>query len=557
LAKLFDNGDQQPARRADPSSAQPRGYSGGQQGRGAPDARQGNGAGRGGGVHVQDMSGFKRLEAADPSTYASRRKSSFDSQANPNSHPAAPRVGKGSARVQKPGQRPRYNSTVGEDNIPSYDYRDSRQALRAAGMWGERRRISSHKYYSANTYNIGALILEYVLVCAILFVAVYLFMFIGTHTNSAPKNYQLKLTVAGKTTSSSLDASKYYINGEYYIPLNTLAGALKIQPGGDAAGCTLALGASGSLTYDVAKKTYSIDNTPLMGIPPAIGPGNELYVPYSLIASYVAGGQYSVNATSHTVTLSFADPAAVAAAAADSSPLPDIDELAQFGSIYMPVTFKTDISAFQPYFNPPDLSGYLILVNAAHPIAQDYAPPDLTDVVDTRQDGRAMQQMRQYAEKSLQALLQEARAQGFNITVTSAYRDYNEQDYLYEQQVASLTAQGVADAADAAATSVARPGTSEHQTGLAVDMHTEGEATQDFANTADGQWLIQNAPYFGFILRYPSDKSDITGIEFEPWHFRYVGQATAMKIAASGMCLEEYLQAQGLVSDAVPAGTGE
>ena len=99
-----------------------------------------------------------------------------------------------------------------------------------------------------------------------------------------------------------------------------------------------------------------------------------------------------------------------------------------------------------------------------------------------------------------------------------------------------------AKAEEKAATIVARPGTSEHQTGLAADMHNMASAEQSFGETEAAKWLAANAYKFGFILRYEEDKQDITKIIYEPWHFRYVGRYHATRIYESGMCFEEYLE---------------
>ena len=109
-----------------------------------------------------------------------------------------------------------------------------------------------------------------------------------------------------------------------------------------------------------------------------------------------------------------------------------------------------------------------------------------------------------------------------------------------------MRAQGYSkkDAKAKAATSVARPGTSEHQLGLAVDIVDKSHQTLDAAqeDTPVQQWLLENSWKYGFILRYPNQKSNLTGIIYEPWHYRYVGQAAAQEIHERGICLEEYLE---------------
>ena len=105
---------------------------------------------------------------------------------------------------------------------------------------------------------------------------------------------------------------------------------------------------------------------------------------------------------------------------------------------------------------------------------------------------------------------------------------------------------------------VAKPGTSEHQTGLALDIVAAGYQILDEEqeDTAEQKWLMENSWKYGFILRYPSEKSDITGIGYEPWHYRYVGKAAAADIYRTGVCLEEYLSQEGLPeAELAPAQT--
>lgn len=209
-----------------------------------------------------------------------------------------------------------------------------------------------------------------------------------------------------------------------------------------------------------------------------------------------------------------------------------------------PQSFTADLGEYEKYFNPPADSRdeFLVLINQNNPIVpQQYAPPDLIDLIDTRADGRPVQKLRLYPAKALEAFLIEARANGYiNITVTSAYRTYAYQEQLYNEEVERLRPTYGENAEAAAAVSVMPPGYSEHQSGLSLDMHTLGSAAEIFGSTPEGSWLAENAHRFGFILRYAADKTDITGIKYEPWHFRYVGSFQAAKIYESGLCFEEY-----------------
>ena len=209
-----------------------------------------------------------------------------------------------------------------------------------------------------------------------------------------------------------------------------------------------------------------------------------------------------------------------------------------------PLGFKVDLSAYEKYMDPEDRDAYLILVNPSHPVGKDHKPDDLEPLVDTRAD-RSKRYMRLFAAKSLEAFLKEARANGCkDVTVTSAYRSYEYQKEIFDGDVANLMKKGYSEEEAIAIErkDTAYPGESEHQTGLAVDMHNMSSAQQAFANTYEAKWLAENCWKFGFILRYMPDKEDITTYVYEPWHFRYVGRYHAQRIYEMHMCLEEYIE---------------
>lgn len=124
-----------------------------------------------------------------------------------------------------------------------------------------------------------------------------------------------------------------------------------------------------------------------------------------------------------------------------------------------------------------------------------------------------------------------AASEGLNLYIASGYRSYDYQAGLYQRYV-NRDGQAAAD------TYSARPGHSEHQTGLALDLNSISDS---FANTSEGQWVAAHCQEYGFILRYPADKEEITGYKYEPWHLRYLGVEQATAVAESGLCLEEYL----------------
>ena len=144
------------------------------------------------------------------------------------------------------------------------------------------------------------------------------------------------------------------------------------------------------------------------------------------------------------------------------------------------------------------------------------------------------------------AMLQAAKSEGLNPLICSSYRTNEKQEQLYQNKVSEYLSQGYSkvEASDKAAFWVARPGTSEHQLGLAVDIVSTKNQRLDRSqeNTVEQRWLIQNSWKYGFVLRYPTNKNSITGVGYEPWHYRYVGKKHAKKINELGVCLEEYVK---------------
>ena len=180
----------------------------------------------------------------------------------------------------------------------------------------------------------------------------------------------------------------------------------------------------------------------------------------------------------------------------------------------------------------------IIVANPWNAIRDDYTP----DLVEA-ENGYLVDRS---CLESLLQMLRDCRKAGYDAQITSAYRDNDLQVYLYERKVNYYLDLGYAlDAArKEAGTVVAVPGTSEHQLGLAVDLVDSSYWVLDEAqeNTPAQRWLMEHCWEYGFILRYPSDKSLYTGIIYEPWHYRYVGKTVAKEIYERGICLEEYLE---------------
>ena len=149
-------------------------------------------------------------------------------------------------------------------------------------------------------------------------------------------------------------------------------------------------------------------------------------------------------------------------------------------------------------------------------------------------------------DPQLQQMMDDCRADGLNPYICASYRTMKKQKALFADKVKRVLLEGCPkdEAEDEAAKTVARPGTSEHQLGLALDIvdadDPQLETWQE--DTPVQQWLMKNSWKYGFVLRYPPEKSSITGIIYEPWHYRYVGRQAAEEMHNKGLCLEEYLK---------------
>ncbi len=197
-----------------------------------------------------------------------------------------------------------------------------------------------------------------------------------------------------------------------------------------------------------------------------------------------------------------------------------------------PTPSPTPTPTPEPFSDKPDIditSWEYLLVNSENNIGE-YVP-ELT----TLEGGQSFDSR---AVDALQAFIDGARAEGLSVYLSSSYRSYAEQNYLYERKVSQYGDPAVA------ATIVAPPGTSEHQSGLCADITDIYYPTKDrsLENTELFKWMNAHCHEYGFILRYPDGKQDITGIIYEPWHFRYVGIEAAEYIKDKDLTFEEFVE---------------
>lgn len=172
-----------------------------------------------------------------------------------------------------------------------------------------------------------------------------------------------------------------------------------------------------------------------------------------------------------------------------------------------------------------------ILVNKSNKLPDNFIPNDL-ELINAKYTIKPIY-LKKEAKEAFEKLCKDAEKEGYKILVASGYRSYSYQKQLYYNYI---TEKGL-EYADSCS---ARPGHSEHQTGLAIDVEGSNGTYDNFLNTKEFAWMKQSAYKYGFILRYPDGKSHITGFKYEPWHYRYVGISDATKINDLNITYEEY-----------------
>ncbi len=204
---------------------------------------------------------------------------------------------------------------------------------------------------------------------------------------------------------------------------------------------------------------------------------------------------------------------------------------------------------------------YLVLVNKKNPVGADFQPSELVDIDTSYTTGGKDIQLEKTVLEAAIKMLDAMKDDGIkNVTIISAYRTYEYQEKLFDSYCARESAAHPTWSEDRVKEEVltysAAPGTSEHQTGLCIDLFTTemeglynyGTETpknpwdKGFAETEAYEWLSENAHKYGFILRFPENKTGVTGYSYESWHYRYVGVEHATEIHEKGITLEEYLE---------------
>lgn len=479
---------------------------------------------------------------------------------------------------------PRRQNPNGQRRMTEAEYRayKQRQAAEAGRRQHEmemrrmmEKKAKQRKRREARRIFWGRLMIFGIVLLILLLVAVGIFLLFFHHTPDAVREETITYTYGGKTVRKA-DFATAYDGRTYYLCFGDLADYLGLAETGtaenrrflftDPDGTSAAgVGDEEYIRFPAHASTAVVNGQEvhLAGETKLIG--EEIWVSTDVVTEVMQNVSLQIDGSKIAVAR-IADPATETGdkavylqASFRLKPAEPLETIAE-GQANVPVQptvdpdsgevlevpeFVNDLSAYEEYMNPSNADDYLILVNPANPLASSYEPTDLVDVSQTA-NGRATQRLRRIAAKALDALYMEMRSAGYtSVAVNSGFRTYSYQAMLFETYTNNEMAKNPnltqAEAEAIVLTYSTRAGTSEHQTGLAVDMDIGSAFTTDFQYTPEYQWLMDNAWKFGFILRFPADKVEITSISFEPWHWRFVGRYHARIIHDKGVCLEEYL----------------
>ena len=371
-------------------------------------------------------------------------------------------------------------------------------------------------------------------------------------TNTSEKNLEkIEDRKSGKENPEiNLSSDIRVINSTPYIPYSHISNFFDLSVAGDASHRTIIVGSDqtdydgfNTAVFNFGSNEISVNgSTQTLSAIPFIE-NDEFYIPFEFIDTYVKGIKIDKSIDKNKTNISITkNKKHIYFGGSTNSPIdsPDITNFTSDAEIVY--NYNVDISKYSKHINPADPDKYLMLVNINNKLPENFVPEDLVYVKTSK--SRPDQQMSMDAAMSLTAMLLAADAAGYDdLAVSSGYRSYSYQNSLFNQKKNSYLKTYSEEEAESKTTeAVMYPGASEHQSGLCADVHNGTTAMQTFANQKVYKWLLEHCADFGFILRYPQSKETVTGVKFEPWHFRFVGRYHAQKIMSSGLSLEEYLE---------------
>ncbi len=381
---------------------------------------------------------------------------------------------------------------------------------------------------------------------------------LSLRVKDGPSEVTYNFIVTENNTETALKKRKYTLsdvrkNGIYYISLDDASELLSLRYIRNFDEITL----SNAGGKEYATFTKSSQNCLINGILCKMSASSytvddEVYVPMDIFEQYYPGVSLELDEEKMIYRLNFDKGKSLGAFTIKSicsiGGLFQNNEQAEdrlSGVSVTELSFSANLDSYEEHMNPYDCYQYLVLVNTSHALAPSNIPPNLCKIRDSNIPIDV--KLRLDAQMSLEAMLKEARANNYiTLTVTNAYKSYGTINTEFYREVTkkmnsdkSLTK---AQAEAVVETYKTRAGYDEFQTGLACTVLNYGKNAEDFKESAEFAWLKENAWKFGYILRFPEGKEEITGYEYNATRFRYVGRYHAEKIYNLGMCLEEYVE---------------
>ena len=355
----------------------------------------------------------------------------------------------------------------------------------------------------------------------------------------------------GKIEEVEYKYESVMINDVLYVDMNRLAEFAEMSVSGSEESMKYIVSDSHYLKF-TNDTDYAIVNATKVAIPVSAIIGNgKCLVPYQVISRIVESGlEFSSDSSKNTVTIKRTtyeqnDIYYYEDVTFSPNAFPVLGAIQDTSNVDF--EYNIDMTFYLACVDPADSSPYLLLVNPSNPLAASYIPQNMSQIPSRYTALGETYFLVGTAKEALMAMLtnMEKDISGSGIYVTSAYRSYAYQYDLFEQYVKNYTKNGISreEAEAKVLKTSARPGTSEHQSGLCVDFMTTSMTAlnNDFENTKAFKWLSENAYKYGFILRYPKDTS-ATAHDYESWHYRFVGRDAATEMYFSNLCLEEYLE---------------
>jgi LAS superfamily LD-carboxypeptidase LdcB len=422
----------------------------------------------------------------------------------------------------------------------------------------------------------GVFICLLLIICAI---AASVFLF-GLTSHDEAEPLPDKLTYYAGKEKTTIPYSSVYINGKYFVDMSDIAARAGLTASGDSETMIFSAPPDEKAIFTVGAGHAVVNGASVnMGAPCFLRDGS-LWVSADFASRYVSGVSITLSDDKTTLTVEVSEGGSFLLKNEAPLDTPAVDNLPPSAVILPSDTpryeFTKDLSSYYKYMDPADRDAFLLLINSSRPADSTYEPPDITSVLNSKKGKNCTMSL--YAEKALEALFIEMYAAGYtDVVVTMAYRSYAAQEkqfniyvyneryyykthfettgkwfsdeaydvlgesYINEKYISKgKTTLTTDDAVRVASSYSAAPGTGDHLTGFSCDMHNLSSTSVKFENEEAYAWLLENAHKFGFILRYPKGKEKITGMSFEPYHWRFVGQYHAAVMRENGLCLEEY-----------------